>query len=339
MLKALAYTGGRNVPSARFRIRQYIRLLAPLGIDLTESLATFVAYPPRLRLVRPLWGVAHLASRALDVVSDRDSDVVIFQREMFSSTFTLERFTRRPRILDVDDAIWLQRGGGFARRLAELSDTVICGNSFIADWFSKWNARIELLPTVVNTDRFTPSSASNDRLVIGWSGTSGGFFYFKEVIEAVAEVLREIPNAVFRVISDVRPSLPSIPHNRMEYIPWSPEVEVTSLQDIAVGLMPLDNSDWSRGKCSYKMLLYMSCGVPVVVSPVGMNSEVLQKGDLGFGATTHAEWVDAIMTLLRDEQLRRRMGQDGRRVVCERFSLSGAAPRMAQIIMQVAVKA
>lgn len=337
MLKVLAYTGGRNLPGARFRVRQYIPALAELGIEVTESPATFCSYPPEHKILRPFWGVAHLLKRGYDVASDRDSDVVLLQREMLSSFFTWERFTRRPRVLDVDDAIWLYRGGHFARRLAQCSDAIICGNSYIADWFRQWCDRVRIVPTPVDTSRFRPiASPPRGRVVIGWSGTRGGFVYFKELAAAVAEVLQKVPGAVFRIISDASPSLPHIPAERIEFIPWSQATEATALQDMTLGLMPLDNSEWSLGKCSYKMLLYMACGVPVVVTPIGMNVEVLRRGQVGYGAATHKEWVDAMMAIIEAEPLRGSMGQEGRRVVLEHYSLSRWIPAMAAALKDVA---
>src|SRR5947209_7649629 len=124
-LKVAAYTGGMSVPSARFRVRQYIPTLKTLGIEVRESWAKLGSYPPASKALRPLWGMAAICERAVSAARSFSSDVTLLQREMLSTFVTAERFTRSPRILDVDDAIWLYGDGSFARRLAGLSELVI----------------------------------------------------------------------------------------------------------------------------------------------------------------------------------------------------------------------
>jgi glycosyltransferase involved in cell wall biosynthesis len=125
------------------------------------------------------------------------------------------------------------------------------------------------------------------------------------------------------------PGFRQLDGSRLEYIPWSPENEVTTIQEMSVGLMPIDDSLWSRGKCSYKMLLYMACGVPVVVSPFGMNREVLALGKPGFGAIDDRSWSECLSWLLDNPENARQMGVAGRRIVEEHFSLRASAPRLA----------
>src|SRR5438552_12916973 len=147
MLHVAAFTGGRQVPSARLRIRQYAPLLECHDIVLHEYRSPLGTYPPKGHTLRVPWGVGSLAARIPQIVQSHQCDVTVLQREMLSTFVTLESLTRRPRIFDIDDAIWIYRGGHFARRLAALSDGVICGNTFLADWFSKLNANVVILPT------------------------------------------------------------------------------------------------------------------------------------------------------------------------------------------------
>jgi len=133
MLKVLAYTGGRNAPSHVFRVRQYVQPLKDAGIDLCECPSSAGAIPPARKWVRPLWGLWNVGERAPHAARSFAYDVVFFQRELLSTFVTWEPLTKRPRVFDVDDAIWVHRGGGFARRLAGLSDHVICGNHFLAE--------------------------------------------------------------------------------------------------------------------------------------------------------------------------------------------------------------
>jgi glycosyltransferase involved in cell wall biosynthesis len=286
------------------------------------------------RWLRPLWGPAALARLVPGVVRSWAHDVTLFQRELFSTFVTLEPLARRPSILVVDDAMHLLRGGRAMEGLARRSVAVICGNAWLAEIYARWNRTIHVIPTAVDTDRFVPGPGRPDegRLVIGWSGSAGGFGYLRAIEPALAEVLRRFPAAVLRVVAESPPHLPGLPPGRLEYVRWSPEVEVAVLQDLAVGLMPLEDSPWARGKCAFKMLTYMACGVPVVVSPVGMNVEVLGRAELGLGATTQAEWVDAIGGLLADAAARRAMGLAGRRVAEGEYSRRAVVPRLEAVL-------
>jgi glycosyltransferase involved in cell wall biosynthesis len=271
----------------------------------------------------------------------RNADVVLLQREMLSSFVTLEPFARKPRVLDVDDAIFLKRDGRAARRLAQLSDRVICGNDYLADWFSVWNRDVAIIPTAVDTQRLVPSLQSGTpkegARVIGWVGTSGNLRYLSAIVPALEAVVEHLGDVMIRVVSDIAPDLGAVANRFVEFIPWSPEVEVSSIQGMDVGIMPLEDSSWERGKCSYKMLQYMACGIACVVSPVGMNAQVLAMGDVGISAKSASQWADALVYLLESESARRAMGTVGRSVVEASFSLDVLAPRLAAALRGVAV--
>lgn len=328
MLKVAAFTGGRDVPSARFRVRQYIDCLTTQNVWLDEFAAPLGQYPPVLKAYRPAWVMGALLSRVPAIVRSYSYDLVLLQREMLSTLYTLEGLTKKPRVLDVDDAIWLHRRGAFAGKLARHCRAVICGNEFLASYFRRWNSTIFTIPTGVDTDRYVPGD-NQSQPIIGWSGTRSGFRYLLRIEPALRDVLQAVPSARLRIVSDIMPQLQGVPAERVDFIPWSRETEIASLQDLAVGIMPLEDSDWERGKCSFKMLTYMACGVPVVVSPVGMNREVLAMGNFGVGATTREEWTEALIWLLRSDLERRAMGAQGRAVVLKQYSVRVVAPVLA----------
>jgi len=339
MLKVAAYTGGVNDPAARFRVRQYISALAQSGIELVEFVSKLGCHPPRNRLFRPLWGIGTLAERMTDIVRAYRYDLTLLQRTMLSTYLTMEPLTNRPRLLDVDDAIWLhKKDSDFAKRLAGLCDVIICGNAFLADQFRQWNANVTIIPTAVDTDRYHPlvSDDSFEKKVIGWSGSSSGFRYLYSIERPLAVVLKKHPTAFLRIVADTMPRFNLIPLEQLEFIRWTPEVEVSSIQEMNIGLMPLDDSLWSRGKCSFKMLTYMACGVPVVASPIGMNYNVLSLGKIGFGPTDEDAWVATIGTLLECRETAIQMGKTGRKIVLDNFSTKIIAPRLAECIKQVA---
>jgi glycosyltransferase involved in cell wall biosynthesis len=319
------------VSATRFRVRQYIPILKELGIDVREFVARFESFPPERKLLRPLWGIATLADRIPAVVSSYRFDLTLLQREMLSTFRTLEPLTKGPRVLDVDDAIWLHRGGDFFRRLVRCCSGVLCGNSYIADVVSRWNREVRIVPTAVDTDRFQPSPEGGAKgvAVIGWSGLPSGFPFLLSIERALATVLERHPAARLRVVSSYPAPFRLVPRERVEFVEWSERSEVGSIQGMTIGLMPLDETPWCLGKCSYKMLLYMACGVPAVVTPVGMNAEVLAKGPVGLGARTESEWVDAIESLLKDPGRASELGLRGRQVVLSHFSIGVVAPTIA----------
>ncbi len=340
MLKVAAITGGLIVPSARFRVRQYIPSLLEEGLLVEEMYPHLGKYPPKQKWLRPLWASAVLLEMTPKVIKSHHYDVVLLQREMLSTFVTLESLTKKPRILDVDDAIFLHRGGGFARRLAQLSDQVICGNDYLANWFSKWNRNVSVIPTAVDTERYVPCTArrqNGEEKIIGWIGTSGNLKYVYAIEAALAKVMDTQPNARLRIVCDQMPDFRLIDMNRYEFIRWSENIEVESIQDMDIGIMPLEDSAWTQGKCSFKMLQYMSCGIPVVVSPIGMNAKVLSMGNIGMEANTPIQWMDALDTLLNSASLRSDMGTVGRRVAVESFSTHALGPRLARCLRGVCV--
>lgn len=338
MLKVSCFTGGLHVPSARFRVRQYGPALEENGVSIRELPSRLGQYPPESRWLRPLWGMGALSANLPDVLASWKSDLSLLQREMISTLVTLEPLTKGPRVLDVDDAIFLYRQGRTARRLAGLCEVVICGNTYLGDWFSQFNDRIELLPTAVDTERYVPRTqpkGEDGGLTLGWIGTSGNLKYLTMIEDALLRVLERFPHVRLRVISDHSPHFDRLPSGRWSFHRWSPEAELAQIQEMDIGLMPLEDSLWARGKCSFKMLQYLACGVPVVVSPVGMNQDVLQIGEVGLGARNSGEWAEALATLISDDAFRHRLGLQGRAVVEANYSVRTLAPRLASILKRV----
>jgi glycosyltransferase involved in cell wall biosynthesis len=338
-LRVTALTGGRSVPSARFRVEQLAPALARDGVDLDVRHARISSFPPASRPLRPFWLAATLAARLPDIAATRRGQVTLLQREFVSSFATLERFTARPRVLDVDDAIWLNRGdGGFARRLAREVDLVVAGNAFLAEWFGAWCDRVEILPTAIDTDRFRPGLPAPVRpRAIGWTGSSANFPYLLLWADALRAVLAAVPDVRVLVCADRRPPLDALPADRWQWVPWTPDAEVPFLQSLDIGLMPLADTLWARGKCSYKMLQYLACGVPAVVSPVGMNNEVLAQAPVGIGAAGADEAAAAIIGLLADPARCAAFGQAGRALVERCYAVDVVAPRLGAILRDVAV--
>lgn len=302
-----------------------------------ELAARFGTYPPAGAWARLRWLPRALVDAGLRVGRANRMDVCFLQRELISTLLTWEPLIRVPYVFDVDDAIFLGRRGALTDRIARRAQMTICGNRYLAEHYSALGP-VLVLPTAVDTDRFVPpdDDATDRPPVIGWSGSSSGLAYLYGIEEALRIVLRNHPRARLRVVCDQPPRFTSLPADRVEFEPWSAATEVASLQRFTVGLMPLEDSAWARGKCSFKMLTYMATGVPVVVSPVGMNNEVLSLGVCGYAACTRDEWVDAMNDLLRDAERACSMGRVGRGLVESQFSQRVVAPQLASVLMNAA---
>ncbi len=327
-IRVAAFTGGAKALSARFRVRQYIAPLSAEGIDVAEFGPSLGSYPPERQWQRPAWLVGSLAQRVPQLVAGWGADITLLHREMISTFYTLEGLTRQPRLLDVDDAIHLFRGGRAAKQLAERVDLIVVGNDWLAEAWRRWNARIEVLPTAVDTDCYSVEPLP-EHPCIGWIGSRGNLRYLENIAPAMAELVRRFPTLSIAVCCDQPPRLDGLP---IRYVPWSMPAEAGFLASLSVGLMPLDDGPWERGKCSFKMLQYLAAGRPCVASPVGMNKDLLAQGDVGLAAATQAEWVTALSSILSDHRGAEALGAAGRRLVETKYSLRALAPRLAHII-------
>lgn len=337
--RLIALTQGMHVPSTRFRFQQYQYDLLSSGFEIIEATARFGAYAPKSQFARPFWLAAALADSLARVRRAAEYDLCFLQRNLIATLGTWELFIKKPIIFDVDDAIFLSQRARSVDKIAMHSSLVICGNTYLADYFSKF-APVSVLPTAVNTDIFTPRSdnACFSRQIIGWSGSSSGFKYLYAIEPALLHVLNKNQDAIVKVVSDRRPSFSMLPSNRVVYEPWSPVTEVSTLQEFTVGLMPLSDDLWARGKCSFKMLTYMAVGIPVVVSPVGMNVEILAKGECGYSANSIDDWVDALSMILENQTLVKKMGETGRKIVEIDYAKKVIAPKLIAEIDNIARK-
>jgi glycosyltransferase involved in cell wall biosynthesis len=331
-LRVAAFTAGSAAPSARFRVRQYVDPLAALGIELSETWPLLGAFPPKSRALRPAWLAGTLAQRLVQVAANRDVDVTLLQREMVSTLPTIEGLTRRPRVLDIDDAVHLRRGGWTARRLAAGADLVVVGNCWLAEIWRQWHRSVEVLSTPVDTGRYAVGPLPG-KPAIGWIGSADNLPYLTRIEPAFERVVARFPDTEIAVCCDRPPELARLP---VRYVPWSPEAEGDFLGSISIGVMPLADGPWERGKCSFKMLQYMAAGRPCVVSPVGMNAELLREAELGLAATTTDEWAEALSSLLAEPDTAARLGAAGRAVAAERYSVAVLAPRLAHLLRGVA---
>ncbi len=333
MIKVTALSGRRYDPASRFRIRQFIRPLAQFGIDVSEH------YLPITRYRRQPLATLAMLWRLPGIAASRHTDITWFGRELIPERFTLERFAGGRRIFDVDDAIWLLSPSDFSERIVALCDGVIAGNHWLAKHYEELGKPVWIVPTSVDTEAWKPlASGPRDSWIVGWMGTNSNLRFLAAIEEPLAQFLAEHGDAHLRIVCDRRPAFKLIPQQSWEFIKWSPKHEVESMQTMNVGLMPLEDSEWARGKCGFKMLSYMAVALPVVVSPVGVNKEILERDELGFSATTADEWYTALLQLWNDRELGQRMGHAGRKVVEQHYSVKANVGKLAAIFSEAVRK-
>lgn len=251
---------------------------------------------------------------------------------------------RTPVVFDVDDAVWLPRaGGGVAARLARPETTrklaraaavVWAGNAFLADFARSLNVNVEIVPTVVDTSVWKPGHRPDDRKipVVGWIGTPDTFRYLEAILPAIEEAGRAAPFRLQVVGAGRQVRLQNV---EVESVAWRLENDHELFQDLDVGLYPLDDEPWALGKCGFKAIQYLSCGVPAIVSPVGVNREIVRDGIDGIWVRTTKEWTDAIVMLVRDRSMRTRLGACGPQSVLATYSLDAIAPRVVASLRRV----
>ncbi|MDP2880793.1 MAG: glycosyltransferase family 4 protein [Azonexus sp.] len=337
-MRVAALTSGHNTPSARFRIRQHLPNLRSAGVDVREycpALDQAARLPGQLGKVRARYipplvigqMSLNLALRVPGIIGSHRTDVTWLERNFVPGLDDMVRLLRKPLIVDIDDAIWLYNPLGKSQiaRLVGYADMVFAGNAFLADWCSQYCSNIRVIPTAVDADRFAPRLTPKDPdspFVIGWIGTSGNFRFLKAIEGSLVRFLSDHPSARLMIVADRAPTELSVPLEQLLFRPWNPTTEHLLLHEFDVGIMPIDDSDLSRGKCSFKMLQYMAAGIPVIASPFGMNKEVLSLGSFGIAAGSSDEWQDAFATFSRSPAKREAAGRIARDVLINRFSLN-----------------
>jgi glycosyltransferase involved in cell wall biosynthesis len=340
-LSVEAIVSGRLAASSRFRVLQHVGPLRRLGIEVSvrpPRISKYASVPGRWARRPVVAPAARLALQAAKVATRLPgaarswrADLTWLEREVLPGHLTLEPLLHRPLLFDVDDAIWLLSAGHerATRAVARRAACVVAGNDFLADWFGSVAPAVERVWTAIDTQRFTPAARHDDPFVVGWTGSGSSYRYLLAIAPAIARFLVEAPDARLVVMADTFLALPGIPGHRVDFVPWSPATEATVIQEFDVGLMPLTGGDWAKGKCAFKMLQYLACAVPAVVSPVGMNTEVLAMADVGLAATTEDEWVEALLTMYRDRDRGRALGRNGRNLAESTFSVPVIAPQLA----------
>jgi glycosyltransferase involved in cell wall biosynthesis len=344
---------GPRAASHRVRLSQFQPGLIDAGIDLQiHSLLddaylqrTFSGDRPSLRALIAAYG------RRLQALRHDDSfDLAIVYAELlpFLPGWLERQLLNIPFIYDCDDAFFLKYRSGRLRRFQPLlgakadrlmtaAVAVTAGNGWLASYARRFNNIVTVLPSVVDTDQFRPSATSlaecsGAPFTVGWIGSPSTAPYQQLLVRPLQLLARE--RAVRLLV--VGAPAPVIAGVEVIEQPWSPEQEVPLIQQFDVGVMPLPDTPWARGKCAYKLIQCMACGIPVVASRVGANVEAVPP-ECGLLAESPAEWLEAFRRLAADPELRLRMGTAARHWVKERYSLRSALPVLTGVIQRAVV--
>lgn len=338
----LLSVGGPRLPGVRHRAGCWVDALGSRE-HAVKTIFPFTAGPATHVLGRPL--------RALDLLravsQARVADVVIVYRTTFplGSARLLRRAAHR-LLFDFDDAIYLPSPSEVQRRASETRyrrnfattvarmDLVTAGNDTLAREVR--GPRVEIVPTPIDTNLFRPAERlvrTGLGCVVGWIGTAENLPEWERLVPAFRALAARLPAVRFKVICSRPPGETDLP---LRFERWSQQREAEHLVDVDVGIMPLADTPWNRGKCAFKALQAMAMGLPVVASAVGMNAEVVVHGRNGFLVEREADWIDALARLGSNEGLRRRMGREARATVEERYAATLIGPRMAELVESIA---
>jgi glycosyltransferase involved in cell wall biosynthesis len=351
VLALVPYPPGR-VPGQRYRIEQWLPHLLREGVEVQlepylgpDALARLHAPGRTLAKARDVLGGGLRRLARVARLSGYDVAYVYREATLLGTSLVERRLARRvPFVLDFDDAIylsavspanaafaWLKRPGKTAE-LCRLARHVVVGNETLAAYARPLAREVSVVPSTIDTELYVPGAAPpGARPIVGWTGSATTLPY----LEALAPALRRLRARVdfeLRVIGGA----PRLDGLDVVARPWRAESEVLDLRPLDVGLMPLPDDPWARGKCGMKALQYMALAIPPLVSPVGVNAQIVTHGVNGFHAAREDDWVERGAELLGDAGLRARLGAAARRTVEEGYSARVHAPRLAALLRAAA---
>jgi glycosyltransferase involved in cell wall biosynthesis len=334
-------------------MEQWEPLLQDRGVDITFESFEFPELNSLLyrrgHLLRKLWLVSRAFARRAKLLRaiHRYDAVYVFREAALLGPPVFERWIHRsgvPMIFDFDDAIFVRYvspANGYlsylkfpskTQTICRLATHVIAGNSYLAGYAGTANSQVTIVPTTIDTDKYAMEPRpANDPLVIGWSGSYSTVQHLDTLRSALVRLASK-QRFRLRVIGTPSFELEGVDVDAMS---WRSETEVEDLRVIDIGIMPLPDEQWSRGKCGLKALQYMALGIPAICSPVGVNSDIVRDGENGFIAATENEWVEKLTRLLESASLREKLGRAGRVTVEKNYSAAVQASRVYNILESV----
>lgn len=330
-----------QAPSQRFRFEQYFEILKENGFEISEyaflddkgwaslykdgsiikkAFAMFRSFMRRFALLFKLRGVDF-------VFIHREASMIgppVFE-------WIIAKILRKKFIYDFDDAIWLPnysesnakfhklKAYGKVKKIIKWADQIVVGNEYLKKYALQFNSNVSVIPTTIDlVNVHNIETKHEEKVVIGWTGTHTTAKYLTQITPIIEKLEKEF-DFEFRVISNHHPELKL---KSLRFVKWNKETEIQDLAKINIGIMPMEDSDWSRGKCGFKGLQYMALNIPALISPVGVNTEIVEHGVNGFICDNPESWESTLRKLISDIELRKEIGRKGNKTVQERYSVS-----------------
>jgi glycosyltransferase involved in cell wall biosynthesis len=341
---------GQKGASSRYRSLQYFPYLENAGINCTHAPLLSDEYLEALYETesRPLLKSAQgYLGRLRDLLQIRAYDVIVIEKELLPyAPAMFERLLshfKTPYIVDYDDAVFHNydlSDNPIVRRLLSSkidivmreADAVIAGNEYLASRARDAGAScVEIIPTVIDVNRYEYVPPGNEEpFRIGWIGSPTTTKYLNKIMSALQKISenREIKLVL---VGSGPVEIPGVP---IEIREWSEKTEIEYIASFDVGIMPLENSPWERGKCGLKLIQYMGCGKPVVASPVGINTEIITNNHNGLLAKSNNEWAESLLRLNDNQKLAKEMGREGRKLVINQYSLQSTKDQWINLLTQ-----
>lgn len=328
-------------PSQRFRFEQYLEALDKKGWQYDYApfinFKTWEILHKSGRFFRKAMGILSAFIRRIQLVSRlKEYDYVFIHREASHIgppifEWLISKVFKKKIIYDFDDAIWLPNYSVHNRHfhwlkyyqkvhsIIKMSYKVGAGNIYLADFAKKKNSKVVVNPTTIDTDGYhnEVKNQLTEKIIIGWTGTLTTTRYLLPVIP-ILKKLEEKYDFEFHVIANENPQFEL---KSLRFIPWQKETEIEDLLQFNIGLMPLEDDKWAKGKCGFKALQYMALGVPALVSPVGVNTQIVDDRINGYICSNEEDWFSALEELITDPLKRTEMGKAARKKVEENYSV------------------
>ncbi len=326
-------------PSQRFRFEQYFPILEKVGFKYVakpfwNTVAWELLYKKGHFISKAFYLLTGFAHRFLTLFTLHQYHFIFIHREATPVgppwfEWWCSRILNKKMVYDFDDAIWLKNTSDanrmiswlkYHRKVASIcrwSWKVSCGNDYLAHFASQFNHQVVINPTTIDTKYHVPNAQKKSELTIGWTGTHSTSKYLDLILPTIT-ALRKKHHFRFLVISNL---MPDAQCEGMQFLPWNKNEEIEQLAQFDIGVMPLENSEWEKGKCGFKALQYMAMGIPAVVSPAGINPQIIVDGKNGYLCHENQEWFDKLDRLLEDENLRHYLGKNGRKTVIDQYSV------------------
>ena len=341
-------------PGQRYRLEQWEPLLRERGVEITyapfeSSELHETVYKPG-QLGHKLKLVSQSLLRRFSLLSKiKDYDVVyVFREAALLGPPVFERLIHQrgvPIVFDFDDAIFVSykspsngylsylKFAGKTKTICRISAHVMVGNPYLADYASRVNQNVTIIPTTIDTGKYKPLSGRqrSGPIVIGWTGSHSTVQHL-DTLRGALQKLASRESFRLRVIGTPSYKLDGV---NVESMMWHSETEIEDLSAVDIGVMPLPDDNWSKGKCGLKALQFMALGIPTICAPVGVNTDIIQDNENGFIAGSEDEWVEKLSLLAQNPELRKRLGDAGRQTVEQKYSAMAQAPRVYEVLKSV----